>query len=138
MINEPVAAALCYVLGGEGLAFSALAVDQRIMVWDLGGGTFDLSLVRYTEDEVSVIASAGDLELGGIDWTKKLQNAIADQFKKEFKSDPREDAESLQFLRLEAEQTKAQPDGPASGRNDLPACRATARPIRSNRSTLKS
>ncbi len=106
VINEPVAAALCYVLGGEGLAFSALAVDQRIMVWDLGGGTFDLSLVRYTEDEVSVIASAGDLELGGIDWTKSLQDAIADQFKREFESDPREDAESLQFLRLEAEQTK--------------------------------
>lgn len=106
IINEPVAAALCYVLGGEGLAFTELAADQRIMVYDLGGGTFDLSLVRYTRDEVSVIASAGDLELGGIDWTRKLQDAIADQFAREFGCDPREDPESLQFLRLEAEQTK--------------------------------
>ena len=106
IINEPVAAALCYVLGGESLAFSELAADQRIMVYDLGGGTFDLSMVRYTRDEVSVIATAGDLELGGIDWTKRLQNAIADQFRKEFTTDPRDDPESLQFLRLEAEQTK--------------------------------
>ncbi len=106
IINEPVAAALCYVLGGTGLAFSELATDQRIMVYDLGGGTFDLSLVRYTRDEVSVIASAGDLELGGIDWTLALRDAIAEQFQKEFHSDPRDDPESLQFLTLEAEQTK--------------------------------
>ena len=106
IINEPVAAALCYVLGGESLAFTELAADQRIMVYDLGGGTFDLSMVRYTRDEVSVIATAGDLELGGLDWTKRLQNAIADQFRKEFGTDPRDDPESLQFLRLEAEQTK--------------------------------
>jgi molecular chaperone DnaK len=106
IINEPVAAALCYVLGTEGLWFSELADEQRILVYDLGGGTFDLSLVKYQKNEVSVIASAGDLDLGGIDWNSALEQAIAKQFRKVFGSDPRENAESLQFLALEVEQTK--------------------------------
>ncbi|MBW3541999.1 MAG: Hsp70 family protein [Planctomycetes bacterium] len=106
VINEPVAAALCYVLGTEGLWFTELADEQRILVYDLGGGTFDLSLVKYQKNEVSVIASAGDLHLGGIDWNQTLQDAIADQFQREFGSDPRDDAESLQFLALEVEQAK--------------------------------
>ncbi|MCA9072649.1 MAG: Hsp70 family protein, partial [Planctomycetaceae bacterium] len=106
VINEPVAAALCYVLGTEGLWFSQLANEQRIMVYDLGGGTFDLSLVKYQKNEVSVIASAGDLDLGGIDWNNALEQAIAKQFRKEFGVDPRQDPESLQFLALETEQAK--------------------------------
>ena len=88
MINEPVAAALCYVLGTEGLWFTELAEEQRIMVYDLGGGTFDLSLVKYQKNEVKVIASSGDLNLGGIDWNRMLLDAIAKQFVKEFKVDP--------------------------------------------------
>jgi hypothetical protein len=48
MINEPVAAALCHVLGNEGLAFTELAVDQQLLVFDLGGGTLDLAIVKYT------------------------------------------------------------------------------------------
>jgi molecular chaperone DnaK len=106
MINEPVAAALCYVLGTEGLWFTELAEEQRIMVYDLGGGTFDLSLVKYQKNEVKVIASSGDLNLGGIDWNRTLLDAIAKQFVKEFKVDPRSDPESLQFLALEVENTK--------------------------------
>lgn len=106
MINEPVAAALCYVLGTEGLWFTELAEEQRILVYDLGGGTFDLSLVKYHKNEVKVIASSGDLNLGGIDWNRTLLDAIAKQFHKEFKVDPRSDPESLQFLALEVENTK--------------------------------
>lgn len=106
MINEPVAAALCYVLGTEGLWFTELADEQRIMVYDLGGGTFDLSLVKYHKNEVNVITSSGDLTLGGIDWNRTLLDAISKQFIKEFKSDPRSDPESLQFLALEVENTK--------------------------------
>lgn len=106
IINEPVAAALCYVLGSEGLWFSELAEEQRIMVYDLGGGTFDLSLVKYHSDEVSVIASTGDLKLGGIDWTEVLETHAAKKFHSEFKEDPRLDPESLQYLSLEAEQAK--------------------------------
>ena len=106
LINEPVAAALCYVLGTEGLWFSELAEEQRIMVFDLGGGTFDLSLVKYSRDEVAVIASDGDLHLGGLDWNACLLDAISEQFRKEFRLDPRHDAESLQFLVNEVEQSK--------------------------------
>jgi molecular chaperone DnaK len=106
IINEPVAAALCYVLGTEGLWFTELAEAQRILVYDLGGGTFDLSLVRYQKNEVSVIASSGDLRLGGIDWNQALQEAIADQFRTEFSADPRNDSQSLQSLALEVEQAK--------------------------------
>jgi molecular chaperone DnaK len=106
IINEPVAAALCYVLGTEGLWFTELASEQRILVYDLGGGTFDLSLVSYTKDQVRVIASTGDLHLGGIDWNQKLLDAVADQFTREFGDDPRRDSESLQHLSLEVEQCK--------------------------------
>ncbi|MBI5761057.1 MAG: Hsp70 family protein [Planctomycetales bacterium] len=106
IINEPVAAALCYVLGAEGLWFSELANEQRILVYDLGGGTFDLSLVKYAQNEVRVMASSGDLYLGGIDWNECLLKAVAEQFSREFGEDPREDLESLQHLSWEVEQTK--------------------------------
>jgi molecular chaperone DnaK len=106
IINEPVAAALCHVLGSEGLWFSELADEQRLLVYDLGGGTFDLSLVAYRQNEVRVLASTGDLQLGGIDWNAALLDAIAKQFTKEFGSDPRTDPSSYQQLALEAEQCK--------------------------------
>ncbi len=106
IINEPVAAALCYVLGTEGIWFTELANEQTILVYDLGGGTFDLSLVRYKQDEVSVIASTGDLRLGGIDFNQALLDETADRFTKDFASDPRDNPESLQYLSWEVEQTK--------------------------------
>lgn len=105
IINEPVAASLCYVLG-EGMWFAELADDQTVLVYDLGGGTFDLSLVRYNKDEVRVIASSGDLNLGGIDWNKRLETFGCELFLQEGSSDPRIDPESLQNLSIEVEQTK--------------------------------
>ena len=106
IINEPVAAALCFVLGTEGIWFTELATAQTVMVVDLGGGTFDLSLVKYQKNEVSVLASGGDLHLGGIDWNHALESAIGKQFQKEFGVDPMKDRESAQALTMEAEQTK--------------------------------
>lgn len=106
IINEPVAAALCYVLGSEGLWFTELTDEQRILVYDLGGGTFDLSLVKYHKDEVKVLASTGDLKLGGIDWNEALSNAICDRFAREFGDDPRNDPESMQLLAMAVENTK--------------------------------
>jgi len=106
MINEPVAAALCHVLGHEGLAFTELAIDQQLLVFDLGGGTLDLAVVKYKTNEVCVVASDGDLELGGLDFTKILVDAAADKFIADFGSDPRSHRGSLQFLSLEAEQAK--------------------------------
>ena len=83
-----------------------MADEQRILVYDLGGGTFDLSLVKYHQDEVCVMASSGDLHLGGIDWNAALQRAICDRFLADFDTDPREDPHSLQALSLEVETTK--------------------------------
>lgn len=106
IINEPVAGALCHVLGTEGLWFTELAEEQVLLVYDLGGGTFDLSLVRYLKNEVSVIASVGDLQLGGIDWNNALEAAIAKQFHKDFGANPHDNASSSQALALEVEQAK--------------------------------
>jgi len=106
IINEPVAAALCHVLGTEGLWFTELAEAQRLLVYDLGGGTFDLSLVSYNQNEVKVIASTGDLHLGGIDFNAALLEAIAKQFTREFGTDPRNDPASYQHLALEVEACK--------------------------------
>ncbi len=106
IINEPVAAALCFVLGTEGIWFTELATGQTIMVVDLGGGTFDLSLVRYEKNSVRVIASGGDLYLGGLDWNNRLEKAIAKQFQQEFGTDMLADREGKQALMLEVEQAK--------------------------------
>lgn len=106
IINEPVAASLCFVLGAEGIWFTELASSQMIMVVDLGGGTFDLSLVRYEKNAVRVVASGGDLHLGGIDWNNRLEKAISKQFQQEFKADPSQDRESKQALAVEVEQAK--------------------------------
>ena len=106
MINEPVAAALCHVLGNEGLAFTELAIDQQLLVFDLGGGTLDLAVVKYRTNQVRVVASDGDLELGGLDFTRVLVDAAAEKFIADFGSDPRAHRGSLQFLSLEAEQAK--------------------------------
>jgi len=106
IINEPVSAALCFVLGTEGAWFVELATDQRLLVVDLGGGTYDLTIVQYKKNQINVLASGGDLELGGIDWNQVLEKAIAKQYQKEFQIDPLADRESLQALALEVEQAK--------------------------------
>ncbi|MFO0918722.1 MAG: Hsp70 family protein, partial [Planctomycetaceae bacterium] len=106
IINEPVSAALCFVLGTEGAWFVELATDQRILVVDLGGGTYDLTIVQYKKNQITVQASGGDLHLGGIDWNQYLEKAIARQFQKEFQIDPAADRTSLQALAQQVEQAK--------------------------------
>jgi len=105
IINEPVAAALCHVLG-EGIWYAELANEQTVLVFDLGGGTFDLSLVQYNRQQVRVLASGGDLQLGGLDWNQLLAEHACNQFVQESVSDPRTDPESMQALSLEIEQLK--------------------------------
>ncbi len=106
LINEPVAAALCHVLGTEGMWFSELADQQKIMVYDLGGGTFDLSLVSYAQNAVNVVASAGDLHLGGIDWNAALEKYACELFTREVPDDPRMDRQSMQALANDVELCK--------------------------------
>ncbi|MEW4489187.1 Hsp70 family protein [Thalassoglobus sp. JC818] len=105
IINEPVATAMCHVLS-DGMWFAELANEQTVMVFDLGGGTFDLSLVRYNKNEVTVIASGGDLRLGGLDWNKVLEDFACDRYVEDSISDPRIDRESMQALATEIEQVK--------------------------------
>ncbi len=106
IINEPVAAALCYVLGEVGLAFAEVANEQRVLVFDLGGGTFDLSLVQYSSEGLAVVASTGDLHLGGVDWSNALLDYVAEMFEHEFGEDPRENRQDFQFLAMEVENAK--------------------------------
>jgi molecular chaperone DnaK len=103
IINEPTAAALAYGLDKK--------VDQKIAVYDLGGGTFDVSIleVGMSEGEQSVLevlSTNGDTHLGGADFDRVVINYFADEFKKEHGIDIREDKPAMQRLRDEAEKAK--------------------------------
>ncbi|NQV27182.1 MAG: molecular chaperone DnaK [Rhodopirellula sp.] len=98
IINEPTAAALAYGLEKKK--------DQKIAVFDLGGGTFDVSVLEVSDELVEVLSTNGDTHLGGDDFDEKLINHIADQFQKDNSIDLRKDAMALQRLREAAEKAK--------------------------------
>jgi molecular chaperone DnaK len=98
IINEPTAAALAY-----GLDRGA---DETILVFDLGGGTFDVSVLDIGEGVVEVRATAGDTFLGGDDWDERVVDWIADEFKKDQGIDLRADRQALQRLKEAAEKAK--------------------------------
>jgi molecular chaperone DnaK len=81
LLNEPVAAALCFALGMGGKEMLYLRRACTVLIYDLGGGTFDLSLVRFDQTQLRVLATAGHLRLGGLDWDQRL----LDQFVRSFK-----------------------------------------------------
>ena len=98
IINEPTAAALAYGLDKKE--------NETILVFDLGGGTFDVSVLEVGEGVVEVKATNGDTHLGGDDWDQAITNWIADEFKKENGIDLRNDRQALQRLREAAEKAK--------------------------------
>jgi molecular chaperone DnaK len=98
IINEPTAAALAYGLDKKE--------NETILVFDLGGGTFDVSLLEVGEGVVEVKATNGDTHLGGDDWDQRILTYIADEFKKEQGIDLRDDRQALQRLREAAEKAK--------------------------------
>ena len=100
IINEPTAAALAY--GMDKLD------NETILVFDLGGGTFDVSLLDVGEGVVEVKATNGDMHLGGDDWDHRILNYVADEFKKDQGIDLREDRQALQRLREAAEKAKVE------------------------------
>ncbi|QDT17989.1 Hsp70 family protein [Alienimonas californiensis] len=116
LIDEPVAAALCHILAGSdaeegGLWFTELAAETTVLVFDLGGGTLDLAVVEYGANGVKVKAAGGDPELGGVDFTAAIADALAGQFARENAglgplADPRNDPDSEQALLNEAEEVK--------------------------------
>jgi len=98
IINEPTAAALAYGLDKKD--------NETILVFDLGGGTFDVSVLEVGDGVVEVKATNGDTHLGGDDWDQKILNWIADEFKQDQGIDLREDRQALQRLREAAEKAK--------------------------------
>lgn len=108
IINEPTAATLTYAwdrgeLGAQG---KTGAKPHLALVYDLGGGTFDVTLVRYTPTHFQVLATEGDVQLGGIDWNDRLLDHVAKAFKEKHGLDPRENAATLQMLRNDCDLAK--------------------------------
>ena len=107
IINEPTAATLAYAWSRGELGRVDLKSDERtILVYDLGGGTFDVTVVRYTPTTFRVLATDGDVMLGGMDWSKRLSDHLVEQFKRKFSVDPSGDAEAMLTFQQEAEDAK--------------------------------
>ncbi|KXS41660.1 MULTISPECIES: molecular chaperone DnaK [unclassified Candidatus Frackibacter] len=112
IINEPTAASLAYGLDDES--------DQTILVYDLGGGTFDISILELGGGVFEVIATSGNNKLGGDDFDQKIIDYLAKEFKKEHGIDLRDDKMSLQRLKDAAEKAKIELSGVASTNVNLP------------------
>lgn len=107
IINEPTAATLAYAWSKGELGRADLKAEERtILVYDLGGGTFDVTVVRYTPTSFRVLATDGDVMLGGLDWSKRLSDHLVEQFKRKFNVDPSEDPETMLTFHQEAEDAK--------------------------------
>ncbi|MBE6592767.1 MAG: molecular chaperone DnaK [Ruminococcaceae bacterium] len=118
IINEPTAAALAYGIDKEN--------DQKIMVFDLGGGTFDVSLLEISDGVFEVLATAGNNRLGGDDFDDRIINWMADRFKAENGVDLRNDKMVMQRLKEAAEKAKIELSGMTSTNINLPFITATA------------
>ncbi len=118
IINEPTAAALAYGMDKEK--------EQKIMVYDLGGGTFDVSILEIGDGVIEVLATNGDTKLGGDDFDNKIMNYMADTFKAENGIDLRADKMALQRLKEAAEKAKIELSGMASTNINLPFITAGA------------
>ena len=118
IINEPTAAALAYGIDKEN--------NQRIMVFDLGGGTFDVSLLEISDSVFEVLATAGNNRLGGDDFDQRIINWMADKFQKENGIDLRNDKMVLQRLKDAAEKAKIELSGMSQADINLPFITATA------------
>ncbi|MCD6267271.1 MAG: molecular chaperone DnaK [Thermotogaceae bacterium] len=99
IINEPTAAALAYGLDKK-------PGEQKVLVYDLGGGTFDVSILEIGDGVIEVIATSGNNHLGGDDFDQRLIDWMAEEFKKQYGIDLREDKQALQRLRDAAEKAK--------------------------------
>src|SRR5262245_1290463 len=112
ILDEPTAAALAYSFqpprDSTGLApEQVLPNEQRtVLVYDLGGGTFDVTLVRLSQRRFQTLAIEGDVRLGGKDWDDRVVDHVAGQFKKQHGEDPRSDPQSLAVLSAAAERAK--------------------------------
>jgi molecular chaperone DnaK len=115
ILDEPTAAALAYACQNGWLhprppeaSDSVAPPDQPriVMIYDLGGGTFDVTLVKLARQRFQVLAIEGDVRLGGRDWDERLANWAAEQFLQHFQTDPRDDPQSCAQLLAQAERIK--------------------------------
>ena len=118
VVNEPTAAALAYGLDKKK--------EQKIMVFDLGGGTFDVSILDIGDGVVEVLSTSGDTHLGGDDFDKVVVDWIADEFRKENGIDLRKDKQALQRLYEAAEKAKCELSSRAGTEISLPFITADA------------
>ncbi len=118
IINEPTAAALAYGMDKEN--------DQKILVFDLGGGTFDVSILEISDGVFEVLATNGDTHLGGDDFDQRIIDWMADKFKSENGIDLRNDKMVLQRLKDAAEKAKIELSGTVSTNINLPFITANA------------
>ncbi|NQX80648.1 MAG: molecular chaperone DnaK [Flavobacteriaceae bacterium] len=119
IINEPTAAALAYGIDKKGK-------DEKIAVYDLGGGTFDISILEVGDGVFEVLSTNGDTHLGGDDFDQVIIDWLADSFKAEESIDLREDPMALQRLREAAEKAKIELSASAQTEINLPYVTATA------------
>ncbi len=107
IINEPTAATLAYAWQKGELGRTDLSNEEKtILVYALGGGTFDVTVGRYTPTNFRVLATDGDVMLGGLDWSKRLSDHLVEQFKQKFGEDPSTDAEAMMGFHQESEDAK--------------------------------
>jgi molecular chaperone DnaK len=118
IINEPTAASLAYGLDKKG--------SETILVWDLGGGTFDVSILEVGEGVFEVKSTSGDTHLGGDDWDQRIADYIANEFKKEQGIDLRKDRQALQRLQEAAEKAKVELSSVVNTTINLPFVTADA------------
>ncbi len=120
IINEPTSAALAYGLDKENLK------EQKILVYDLGGGTFDVSVLEIDEGTLEVLATTGDNRLGGDDFDKLIMDTIIERFKAEHKIDISSDKMAMQRIKEVSEKTKKDLSGMLEVDIDLPFLTANA------------
>jgi molecular chaperone DnaK len=110
ILDEPSAAALAYAFRGDRNQKleeqSTQVLTSTVLVYDLGGGTFDATLVRLSNRRFQTLAIEGDVRLGGKDWDDRIVDHVADRFVEKYGMDPREDEQSLVLLHAAAERAK--------------------------------
>lgn len=119
IVNEPTAAALAYGLDKKG-------GEENVLVFDLGGGTFDVSVLEIAEDVCQVLSTSGDNHLGGDDWDQRIIDWLADKFKSENGIDLRTDPMALQRLKEAAEKAKMELSSTQQTQINLPFITADA------------
>jgi molecular chaperone DnaK len=106
ILDEPSAAALAYSFQSQNPPGAAGGLARTVLVYDLGGGTFDVTLVRLARRHFQTLAIEGDVRLGGKDWDDRIVGYVAERFQEQFGDDPRTNPQSLVLLQAAAERAK--------------------------------